>query len=107
MYYVVESSKSFYEACFDLEPVIDAESRNAGWTTAARWDYPDGTDPAITSSTWIAMATSAERLQEATDYVNGDAPQWSEVRKYPNFSGWTDDYGSVLPLVKFWKKQAE
>lgn len=22
MYYVVESSKSFYEACFDLEPVI-------------------------------------------------------------------------------------
>lgn len=92
---------------FDLEPVIDAESRNGGWTTAARWDYPDGTDPAITSSTWIAMATSAERLQEATDYVNGDAPQWSEVRKYPNFSGWTDDYGSVLPLVKFWKKEAE
>lgn len=92
---------------FDLEPVIDAESRNGGWSTAARWDYPDSADGALTSSTWIAMARTPHLLVDATGYMSEGVPQWSEVRKHPTFPGWTDDYGSVLPLVKFWNKEEE
>ena len=92
---------------FDLEPVIDAESRKGGWVTAVRWDYPDDTDPAVTSSTWIAMAASQDRLNIATAHGVEYAPEWTAVHKHPTFPGWTDDYGSVLPLVKFWNKESE
>lgn len=92
---------------FDLEPVIDAESRKGGWVTSARWDYPDEALTSVTASTWVAMAATQERLNIATAHDVEYAPEWNDVHKDPTFPGWTDDYGSVLPLVKFWKKEEE
>lgn len=92
---------------FDLVPVIYSESKNGEWTTAMRWDEPEQTDPALTSSAWIAMTATPDRLLEATGYMSVGAPEWTELRKHPTFPGWTDDYGSVLPLVKFWNKEDE
>ncbi len=92
---------------FDLEPVLEAEARKDGWATAARWDSPDPGDAALTASTWVAMAADETLLDNATGYAAGQPYEWSALRDDKPFRGWTDDYGSVLPLVKFWKKEGE
>ncbi len=92
---------------FDLEPVVSAEVKHGGWVAAERKDDPDVKNSALTSSVWIALAADADLLDKATGYAQGGSYEWNALKDNTAFSGWTDDYGSVLPLVKFWRKESE
>lgn len=92
---------------FDLEPVLAAEAQKRDWFALGRWDYPDTEDDALTASTWVAMTREAQKLADATNPSQDSAAEWEELTPRTGFSGWTDNYGSVLPLVKFWDKEEE
>ena len=81
----------------DLEPVVAAIARRQHWQ-AAIFLY-SGRTPAVageTGSTWIALSHDADTLA-ALAYAR---PGWRALRERPGFSGWTDDFSSILPLLK-------
>ncbi|HEV2567713.1 fused MFS/spermidine synthase [Sphingomonas sp.] len=85
-----------------LEPVVAAAAREGGWH-AARYD---DTIPAnseyydyINSSSWVLMTRDPSVLRRITS----DPPpsgKWRPLREDSDFAGWSDDYGSILPLLK-------
>ncbi|NNM77957.1 fused MFS/spermidine synthase [Sphingomonas sp. ID1715] len=86
----------------ELEPVIARAAREGGWL-AARYD--DLISPTseyydyINSSSWILMTRDAAVLARVT----GDPPpqhKWRPLKEDAGFTGWSDDYGSILPLLK-------
>jgi hypothetical protein len=83
-----------------LEPVL-AEAARHGWTLMARQYEIDGEDMAksYSSSLWIALA----RDQRTIDRLAATSgPQlWRPVAGQAGFGGWTDDYASILPLLKW------
>ncbi|MVO78320.1 hypothetical protein GON01_10295 [Sphingomonas sp. MAH-20] len=86
----------------DLEPVVAAAARDGGWY-AARYDDTIAPDSeayrTISSSSWILMTRDAAVLSAAiADPPAGGA--WTPLREDPGFSGWSDDYATILPLVK-------
>lgn len=87
---------------FDLEPVVAAAAREGGWG-AARYDdlASDYRNRVlrVASSNWILLSRDPAALKRVT----ADPPahgNWRPLRADPGFTGWTDDYASVLPLVK-------
>lgn len=81
----------------DLEPVVAAAARVGGWQ-ARRLSYvPARDDPdRPASSLWIALSRDPSTVAALT---RGD-PDWEPVRARANFTGWTDDYATILPLMK-------
>lgn len=80
----------------DLEPVIAAAARDGGWTAslyennpASRWEG---------RSVWIAMSRDPAVIAKLTG-----RKAWRPLRERPGFPGWSDDFASVLPLVKAWE----
>jgi SAM-dependent methyltransferase len=86
----------------DLEPVVAQAAREGGWH-AARYDDrvpPDSEfSRYVSSSNWIVMTRDPEVLRRVT--VNPPPEgKWRPLRQEPGFAGWSDDYGSILPLLK-------
>ncbi|HEX8484230.1 fused MFS/spermidine synthase [Sphingomonas sp.] len=81
----------------DLEPVVDAAARGGGWQ-ARRLDYrPSLLDRGRPSaSLWIALTRDPAVMAKLT---RGD-PDWEPLRARDGFTGWTDDYSTILPLLK-------
>ncbi|WP_374942286.1 spermidine synthase [Sphingomonas sp.] len=81
----------------DLEPVVDAAARAGGWQ-ARRLDYrPAPETPGKPSaSLWIALTRDPRTMAALTQ---GD-PDWAPLRGRAGFVGWTDDYSTILPLLK-------
>jgi hypothetical protein len=85
-----------------LEPVIAAVAKQGGWH-AARYDDLIPRDSEyydyINSSSWVLMSRDPKVLRRVTS----DPPpggKWRPLRNDPGFTGWSDDYGSILPLLK-------
>jgi spermidine synthase len=85
----------------NLEPVVAAAARQGGWL-AARYDdlvSPDSDAYRyISSSNWILMTRDPEVLRTVT--MDPPAGHWRPLREDPGFPGWSDDYATILPLVK-------
>lgn len=85
----------------DLAPVVAAAARAGGWT-ALQLDYQPSEAEAqrlATASTWIAMS----RDGAAIDRMVSAAPPgtfWFELAPRRGFAGWSDDYATILPLLK-------
>lgn len=84
----------------DLEPVLAAASAAGGWHVAVRDYQPDANAAAhrAAPSLWVAMTRSApvmERLQ-----ASDRSASWRAIATRPGQAVWTDDYGSILPLLK-------
>jgi SAM-dependent methyltransferase len=85
----------------DLAPVVAAAAKAGGWT-ALQLDYQPSEAEAerlATASTWIAMSRDAA----AIDRMVAAAPPgtfWFEVVPRRGFAGWSDDYATILPLLK-------
>ena len=81
----------------DLEPVVAAAARRQGWH-AASFNYEGHQPPrgGETGSYWIAMAKDPRTLAGLTAATKG----WQPLRARPGFATWTDDYSSILPLLK-------
>ena len=96
-----------------LAPIVAAAAREGGWR-AARLSYtPDqefvatptlGGKTAIeqqdmdagSASEWIALSRDGATLQKLTARGGG----WRPLKPYPGFTAWTDDYASVLPVMR-------
>ncbi|MEA3010611.1 MAG: hypothetical protein QOJ91_2303 [Sphingomonadales bacterium] len=88
----------------DLEPVLAAAAKRDGWSAAA-FDYSPGLEEQarnLSRSIWVAMAKDEETLKILRIATAEDAPLWRPLRARPGFSGWTDDYASILPLLEDW-----
>jgi len=86
----------------DLEPVVALAAKEGGWH-AARYDDrvpPDSEfSRYVSSSNWIVMTRDPEVLRRVT--VNPPpSGKWRPLRLEADFAGWSDDYGSILPLLK-------
>ncbi len=81
----------------DLQPVVAAVAREGGWHAAHFVYRPSALDPGRPSaSDWIALSRDprALRVLEAGD------PGWTQLGVRPGFAAWTDDYSTILPLLK-------
>ncbi|MEP6784480.1 MAG: fused MFS/spermidine synthase [Sphingomonadales bacterium] len=85
-----------------LEPVVAATAA-WGWHIAAR-DYQPGDaekDHAYSHSYWIALTRDPAALD--TLIASTGRAKWTAVAARSGFAGWTDDYASILPLIKWTK----
>jgi len=81
----------------DLEPVVSAAAAAEGWHAAKLVYFPgrDVPEPRAVSF-WIAMSHDPHTLAAL---VARDR-SWKPLARYPGFTPWTDDYSTILPLVK-------
>ena len=81
----------------DLEPVVAAAAREGGWS-AIMLKYRPSTllvDRA-SQSDWVALSRDPRTI--AT--VRAGNPGWTPLTPRQGFAGWTDDYSTILPLIK-------
>jgi hypothetical protein len=88
----------------DLEPVLAGEA-GSGWHGVIRVYGVSDAEKAdhFTSSIWVAMSPDKgviERLQAESRYGG-----WRSLRAQADLKPWTDDYASILPLLKIGPKQ--
>ncbi|GAA0730805.1 fused MFS/spermidine synthase [Sphingomonas japonica] len=80
-----------------LEPIVSATARSGKWW-GAMLSYvpePDATGDA-TMSDWIALTQDPASL--AVLMIQND--QWRPLPSYREFAPWTDDYATILPVLR-------
>jgi hypothetical protein len=80
----------------DLTPVVAAAAQAGGWRAIALVDRPLQDEEGSAVSHWIALSrdpTAIERLE-------GIGTGWKRLPYDPGNRGWTDDYASILPLLR-------
>jgi hypothetical protein len=85
-----------------LEPVV-AASKAQGWFSTMRDYTPTDAERKLgySDSDWIALARNPDDLAALTART---APEeWRPLRAREGFTGWTDDYASILPIIKWTK----
>jgi len=85
----------------DLAPVVAAAARAGGWR-AMELDYQPSEAEAerlATASSWIAMSRDGTAIERM---VSASRPEalWQELAPRRGFAGWSDDYATILPLLK-------
>ncbi|RHW16699.1 hypothetical protein D1610_14355 [Sphingomonas gilva] len=83
----------------DLDPVVAAAARAGGWSVAMLDYKPSAlaeSDSLAASSSWIALSRNPAKLEAL---AAGDS-NWRALRARPGFTPWTDDFSTILPLVK-------
>ncbi len=81
----------------DLEPVVSAAAGAGKWSAAKLVYYPDSNaGPGGSASAWIALShdPAAIAALKARDRL------WQPLPAHPHFTPWSDDYSTILPLVK-------
>lgn len=86
-----------------LEPVLAAGAKQ-GWTTRVREfrTTEADRDNNLTDSNWVAFAREPATL--AMLEAVHPADRWREIKGRSGFAAWTDDYGSILPIIKMKKE---
>jgi len=87
----------------DLEPVVAAAAADGGWTGAVL----DFRNPSTAqkdallqaSSLWVALSRDPAVIAD----LRRRTPGWRALGGRPGFQPWTDDFSSILPLVKAWE----
>lgn len=81
-----------------LGPVVAAAARKGGWQAALLSYRPTALD--ITheagASDWIALSRDGPTLARLTAKGGG----WVPLQPRPGFAGWSDDYASILPVLR-------
>jgi hypothetical protein len=81
----------------DLEPVVAAAAHDGGWTTLQMRYRPSRLDDDRASpSDWIAMSRDPATIAA----LRAGDPHWEPVAGRRGFRAWTDDYSTILPLLK-------
>jgi len=79
-----------------LEPVVAAAARDGGWHAVRLAHTPSLLEAAASPSVWIALSRHEGTLTRLTA---GD-PDWTALPARPGFAAWSDDYATILPLLK-------
>ena len=81
----------------DLEPVVATAATQGGWHAAVLLYQPrPGEGAAATRSQWVALSRDAGKIAA----LRSRNAAWQPLQRYPGFTPWTDDYSSILPLIK-------
>ncbi|WP_034158233.1 spermidine synthase [Sphingomonas sp. ERG5] len=81
----------------NLEPVVSSAAVAGGWSAAKLVYFPGaGADQAESASAWIALSRDPGTI---ATLKRRDAA-WAPVPRYPRFTPWSDDYSTILPLLK-------
>ncbi|MGK6324033.1 spermidine synthase [Sphingomonas sp. DT-51] len=81
----------------DLAPVVAAAAREGGWRALILNHVPPAAEEEVTPSSWIIL--TRDPWTEAL--LAGDDGDWHVLRRRPGFGPWTDDYATILPLLRF------
>ena len=83
----------------DLEPVVAAAARAGGWYSAELFYRPKPglSSPSATASQWIALSRNHNTIL-ALEALDSD---WTPVAPQTEVRPWTDDYSTILPLLKW------
>lgn len=81
----------------DLEPVVAAAAQGGGWYSAQLFYHPRAINrDAATMSQWIALSRDPAVIQS----LKARDSAWGPVKPRAGFAPWTDDYSTILPLLK-------
>ena len=83
----------------DLEPVVAAAAARGGWSGAQLYYRPSPLDANASPSVWIALS----RDPATVSLLRDRDPDWTVVVAKPGFTAWTDDYSTILPLLKVFR----
>lgn len=94
---LIHISNNFLE----LEPMIAAIGAAEGWTVRIRLYEPPKRQPPgqlYMSSSWVALT----RTPEAMAKLEALSPQgsWKQPVTRPGLAPWTDDFASILPVIR-------
>lgn len=81
----------------NLRPVVAAAARDGGWRALVLDHLPAPGEEEATASSWIVMT----RDPWTRALVAGGDADWRVLRRRRGFAPWTDDYATILPLLKF------
>jgi spermidine synthase len=85
----------------DLKPVIADLAESGKWESALL-DYLPTQDERImnaTNSVWIALSRNPETIRKLMALSAANA-EWFKLEKRDGFPGWSDDYASIIPILK-------
>lgn len=83
----------------DLQPVVAASARGQFQAMLGVYDpLPREVVMGAAPSRWIALSTSGRKLAELRS--SSKAGFWEPLPAHADFAGWTDDYGSIVPIIK-------
>lgn len=81
----------------DLEPVVSAAAVQGGWSAVVLTNRPSPSpDLGETRSVWLALSRDLATIRRLKQRDAG----WAGVPRYPHFTAWTDDYSTILPLIR-------
>jgi len=81
----------------DLEPVVSSAATAGEWHAARLLYFPaPGGPPGGTPSLWIALSHDAGKIAA----LRARNAAWTPLPHYPGFTPWSDDYSTILPLIK-------
>lgn len=80
----------------DLEPVVAAVADAGGWRGAVMDYHPSPLDPEASTSLWVALSRDPATLAA----LRTRHSEWRPLRRRAGLSAWTDDYSTILPLLK-------
>ncbi|MBB5709126.1 fused MFS/spermidine synthase [Sphingomonas xinjiangensis] len=85
-----------------LSPVVAATAQRQGWHAARLIYQPSALEKKDEASTsdWIALSHDPGKLQQLTRRSSG----WQPLLAQPGFQGWTDDYASIMPVLRIWNR---
>ena len=84
----------------DLEPALAALAQADDWQVMVREYHPDATAEKHRAATsfWVAMSRSSATI--AGLRANDPPAAWRQIARRAGMNAWTDDHGSILPLLK-------
>lgn len=87
----------------DLQPVVAAAAKAEGWRTSLMYYSPSDEEEEdfATVSVWVVLSRDRQVMDQVTE-ESAKMTSWEDVARRPGFSGWTDDYSTILPLLKIW-----
>ena len=80
----------------DLEPVVAAAAQAGGWQAIALDYSPSPLAVGATRSLWIALS----RDPKAIAALRQNDRDWRPVSGRAGFTAWSDDYSTILPLIR-------
>lgn len=86
----------------DLKPVLAEAAALGGWTAALIEDVPSDDEERdyLTTSVWVALSRDPSAIRALLAAGGRNAYDWQDLERRPGFAGWSDDFASILPLLK-------
>jgi hypothetical protein len=81
-----------------LEPVVAAAAKAGGWSAAGLVYRPTREEEMQEAATsdWIALSRSPETIAK----LKARGGDWRDLQVTPGFTPWTDDYATILPVLR-------